>query len=81
MSYALALLQNTDTSILTTATSVGYESPSRFAERLRVRFGFVPSELRGHCRGLKRPPRGGQTVVGDIAKGRLHPQVVSERTL
>ena len=54
MSHALALLQNTDASVLTVAASVGYDSASRFAERFKTRFGYLPSELRGHRRRRER---------------------------
>ncbi len=54
MSHALALLQNTDASVLTVATSVGYDSASRFAERFKARFGYLPSEVRGHRRRQER---------------------------
>lgn len=50
MSHALAILQNTDTSILSVASAVGYDSASRFAARFRTRFGYLPSEIRGHKR-------------------------------
>lgn len=51
MSYAIGLLQSTDLSIAEISSKVGYESPPRFASRFRIRFGFSPSELRGHRRG------------------------------
>lgn len=50
MSTALTLLQCTDQSINRIALDVGYESASRFAVRFRKRFGFAPSEVRGHSR-------------------------------
>lgn len=50
MSLALTLLQCTDQSINRIALDVGYESASRFAVRFRKRFGFAPSEVRGHSR-------------------------------
>lgn len=50
MSHALAILQNTDTSIVSVASAVGYDSASRFAARFRARFGYLPSEIRGHKR-------------------------------
>lgn len=50
MSRALALLQMTDQPVTTIALEVGYASPSRFAARFRARFGFPPSEIRGHSR-------------------------------
>lgn len=50
MSRALALLQATDWPISAIAQYVGYESSSRFAERFRKRFGFVPTAIRGHQR-------------------------------
>jgi AraC-like DNA-binding protein len=46
MSAALSLLQATEDSIAQVALSVGYESPSRFAQRFRERFGFSPSQVR-----------------------------------
>jgi AraC-like DNA-binding protein len=54
MSHALALLQNTDSPILDIASTVGYDSASRFAGRFRSRFGYLPSELRGQNRGIPR---------------------------
>ncbi|HEI8866070.1 helix-turn-helix transcriptional regulator [Serratia sp. AKBS12] len=50
MNSALALLQSTDWPISLIAQHVGYESSSRFAERFRKRFGFVPTAIRGHQR-------------------------------
>ncbi|WP_051081012.1 helix-turn-helix transcriptional regulator [Asticcacaulis benevestitus] len=50
MSLALTLLQCTDQPINRIALDVGYESASRFAVRFRKRFGFAPSEVRGHSR-------------------------------
>lgn len=46
MSAALSLLQSTEESIAQVALCVGYESPSRFAQRFRERFGFAPSQVR-----------------------------------
>lgn len=46
MSAALSLLQATEDGIAQVALSVGYESPSRFAQRFRERFGFAPSQVR-----------------------------------
>ncbi|QSQ21361.1 helix-turn-helix transcriptional regulator [Pyxidicoccus parkwayensis] len=46
MSYALALLQNTDTPVLDVAFAVGYDSASRFSARFRSRFGYSPSDIR-----------------------------------
>lgn len=51
MSHALALLQNTDDSVLNVAFAVGYKSASRFTARFRSRFGYVPSDIRGQDRG------------------------------
>lgn len=51
MSYALALLQNTDTPVLHIALAAGYASPSRFTARFRTRFGYLPTDIRGHNRG------------------------------
>jgi AraC-like DNA-binding protein len=51
MSNAIGLLQSTDLSVAEIASKVGYESSPRFASRFRSRFGFAPSELRGHRRG------------------------------
>ena len=42
----LGLLQGTRRTIMDIAASVGYQSPSRFAERFRQHFGLSPSELR-----------------------------------
>ncbi|MGE4800032.1 helix-turn-helix transcriptional regulator [Yersinia hibernica] len=50
MTSALRLLQGTDWPISLIANQVGYESASRFAERFRKRFGFVPTAIRGHHR-------------------------------
>lgn len=43
----LDLLQTSRQSITAVALACGYESPSRFAERFRQRFGISPSALRG----------------------------------
>ena len=51
MSHALALLQNTDASVLHVAMAVGYASASRFAARFRARFGYLPTDIRGEKRG------------------------------
>ena len=51
MSYALTLLHGTDTSVLSVALAVGYDSASRFSARFRSRFGYLPSDVRGHKRG------------------------------
>lgn len=51
MSQALLLLQSTDQAVNRIALDVGYESPSRFANRFRERFGFPPTAIRGHARG------------------------------
>jgi AraC-like DNA-binding protein len=53
MSQALILLQNTESPVLSVAFAVGYESASRFASRFRLRFGYLPSDIRGHKRGSK----------------------------
>ena len=50
MSHALAMLQGTDKSIEQIADASGYQSASRFSIRFRERFGFAPSEIRGHRR-------------------------------
>lgn len=55
MSHALTLLQNTDLAILEVAGAVGYDSPSRFTTRFRLRFGYLPSDIRGgHKQGLRQ---------------------------
>jgi AraC-like DNA-binding protein len=46
MSHALQLLQAVDGSIETIAATVGYASPSRFAERFKERFDVSPSVFR-----------------------------------
>lgn len=43
----LELLQTSRHSITAVALACGYESPSRFSERFRQRFGISPSALRG----------------------------------
>lgn len=50
MSHAMTLLQSTDRPVAHIASTVGYESASRFAIRFRERFGFVPTAIRGHRR-------------------------------
>ncbi|NML47494.1 helix-turn-helix transcriptional regulator [Ramlibacter sp. G-1-2-2] len=50
MSAALTLLQATTRPVSDIALQVGYESPSRFAVRFRERFGFAPTQVRGHER-------------------------------
>jgi len=57
MSFALALLQSTERPITRIATESGYESASRFAIRFRKRFGFAPTEIRGHRRSSPLAPR------------------------
>ncbi len=52
MASALVLLQATSRPVAEIAAKVGYESPSRFAVRFRDRFGFAPTAVRGHARGL-----------------------------
>ena len=53
MSYALTLLHGTDTPVLSIALAVGYDSASRFSARFRSRFGYLPSDVRGHKRGTQ----------------------------
>ncbi len=53
MSYALSLLQNTDSPVLSVAFAVGYDSASRFASRFRSRFGYRPSDIRGQKRDTR----------------------------
>lgn len=55
MSYALTLLQNTDVPVLHVANAAGYASPSRFSARFRARFGYLPTDVRGHNRGHETP--------------------------
>ena len=50
MSFAMTLLQSTDHAVTRIASSVGYESASRFSVRFRARFGFAPTAVRGHRR-------------------------------
>jgi AraC-like DNA-binding protein len=50
MTYGLTLLQGTDKPIEQIAHASGYQSASRFSIRFRERFGFAPSEIRGHRR-------------------------------
>lgn len=57
MSQAMLLLQSTDQAVNRIALDVGYESPSRFANRFRERFGFPPTAIRGHARGVERGMR------------------------
>ena len=52
MSLAVTLLQSTGAPIGSIALDLGYESASRFAIRFRERFGFPPTSIRGHLRGL-----------------------------
>ncbi|MGK3127294.1 AraC family transcriptional regulator [Candidatus Pantoea formicae] len=46
MCHALTLLQVTDRAISQIAYDVGYESPSKFSTRFRLRFGFNPGQVR-----------------------------------
>ncbi len=46
LAAALGLPQGNWRTIMDVAASVGYQSPSRFAERFRQHFGLSPSELR-----------------------------------
>jgi AraC-like DNA-binding protein len=55
MSSAMTLLQSTERPISHIASDVGYGSASRFSVRFRSRFGFAPSEVRGH-RSAHPPP-------------------------
>lgn len=48
MCAAMTLLQSTERPISHIASAVGYDSPSRFSVRFRSRFGFAPSQIRGH---------------------------------
>jgi AraC-like DNA-binding protein len=50
MSFAMTLLQSTDHEVSRIASSVGYDSASRFSVRFRARFGFAPTAIRGHRR-------------------------------
>nr|WP_274708848.1 helix-turn-helix transcriptional regulator [Variovorax sp. S12S4] len=50
MSFAMTLLQSTDHAVTRIASSVGYDSASRFSVRFRARFGFAPTAVRGHRR-------------------------------
>nr|WP_255528512.1 helix-turn-helix transcriptional regulator [Ramlibacter pallidus] len=50
MAQAMTLLQSTDRAVSHIAWDVGYASASRFSVRLRDRFGFAPSAVRGHRR-------------------------------
>ena len=52
MASALILLQATSRPVSDIALEVGYDSPSRFAVRFRDRFGFAPTAVRGHARGM-----------------------------
>ncbi|MBO9689152.1 MAG: helix-turn-helix transcriptional regulator [Mitsuaria chitosanitabida] len=52
MASALVLLQATSRPVSEIASAVGYDSPSRFAVRFRDRFGFAPTAVRGHARGM-----------------------------
>ncbi len=52
MSYALTLLHNSEMPVLSIAMAVGYDSASRFSARFRSRFGYLPSDVRGHKRGV-----------------------------
>ena len=52
MASALILLQATSRQVSDIALAVGYDSPSRFAVRFRDRFGFAPTAVRGHARGM-----------------------------
>ncbi|WP_082980064.1 AraC family transcriptional regulator [Labrys sp. WJW] len=54
MTAALYRLQSTDQPITRIALDVGYDSASRFSVRFRSRFGFAPSEIRGHHREFDR---------------------------
>lgn len=52
MLHAMNLIQGSDRSILQVAQDCGYQSASRFARRFQRRFGFAPTEIRGHRRNL-----------------------------
>jgi len=46
MEHALTLLWTTERPLALVAEQSGYDSPSRFAQRFRDRYGMLPSELR-----------------------------------
>jgi len=47
MTHAMQLLQSSNMPVSLIASSVGFESQSRFAIRFRSRFGFAPTAVRG----------------------------------
>jgi AraC-like DNA-binding protein len=53
----LGLLQETFWPVARVAAEVGYESPSRFAERFKLRFGLTPTQLK-----LTRMSAGGEKL-------------------
>lgn len=66
MQHALALLQNTDASVLNIALATGYASPSRFAARFRARFGYLPTDIRGQSRGRNASSLANERTSGAI---------------
>lgn len=46
MVFAFKLIQETDKSIKELANLLGYDNSSKFSERFKLEFGFLPSELR-----------------------------------
>ena len=55
---ALGLLQQSDLAVGEVGLRCGYESPSKFSERFRERFGLPPSELRRACGKSEQIPAG-----------------------
>lgn len=50
LSYAAKLLANTDMSVITVSTSVGYDNSSFFAQKFRAKFNVSPQEYRNSMR-------------------------------
>lgn len=46
LAAALSLLQETSLTVQEVAAMVGYQSPSRFTDRFKLRFGITPKELK-----------------------------------
>ena len=53
MSYAAKLLTNTDMSVITVSTSVGYDNSSFFAQKFKAKYHVSPAEYRNSMRATE----------------------------
>lgn len=68
MSFALKLLQSTTLPIGQIALNVGYQTPSQFAFRFRLRFGIPPSGIRRREREAPRPSQRAAMVMPPLGE-------------